>query len=69
MVLRTRAVATRPGAPTREGEVGPVATALAARGTVERMAPPAALDGGDVLRAGDHLAVRGAVRPHQRRGA
>lgn len=57
VVLGSRAVATRPGAPTREGEVGPVATVLAARGPVERMTPPATLDGGDVLRAGDHLFV------------
>ncbi len=46
------AVLTRPGAPSRRGEVDVVAAALAARVELFRMDQPATLDGGDVLRLG-----------------
>jgi len=58
VVLGDSALATRPGHPSRRGEVGPVARALADRGlAVTTTEPPATLDGGDVLRVGKHLFV------------
>jgi len=44
------ALVTRPGAPSRRGEVEPVAEALGRFMRVERMSEPATLDGGDCLR-------------------
>lgn len=61
MVVGRTAVVARPGAAARLGEEGPVAEALAALGlAVERLAPPAALDGGDVLQlpGSRHILVR-----------
>jgi dimethylargininase len=43
------AVATRPGAPSRRGEVGPVAEALERWYPVVSIEAPATLDGGDVI--------------------
>ena len=57
VVTGRHALATRPGAPSRRAEVGPVAQALAPFVTVHAMAAPATLDGGDVLRAGASLYV------------
>jgi dimethylargininase len=58
IVVGRQALVTRPGAPSRRPEVDAVATALAALGVeVTRMAAPATLDGGDVLRLGDTLLV------------
>ncbi|MCK6502568.1 arginine deiminase family protein [Myxococcota bacterium] len=58
VVLGRHALVTRPGAPSRRGEVGSVAGALAALGcVVHRMAAPATLEGGDVLRIGARLLV------------
>jgi dimethylargininase len=58
VVLGQVALVTRPGHPSRRGEVGPVGAALAARGiAVTVMQSPATLDGGDVLRVGEHLFV------------
>lgn len=58
VVLGRHALATRPGAPSRRPEVGVIAGALAGLGcVVHRMAAPATLEGGDVLRVGDVLHV------------
>jgi len=58
VVLGEGALVTRPGHPSRRGEVGPVAEALTAcRISVTVMKSPATLDGGDVLRAGGRLFV------------
>ncbi|MBI3268208.1 MAG: type 3 dihydrofolate reductase [Planctomycetes bacterium] len=57
VVAGGRALLTRPGAPSRQGEVGPVADALARWYGVQRMEAPATLDGGDVLRVGRRLFV------------
>jgi dimethylargininase len=58
VVLGRAALVTRPGHPSRRGEVGPVGAALAARGmSITVMKSPASLDGGDVLRVGDRLFV------------
>ncbi len=52
VVAGGRALITRPGHPSRRGEVGPVKAALAAHLEVVELAAPARLDGGDVLRVG-----------------
>lgn len=53
IVLPEIAVLARPGAPSRRGEVPPVARALARFRDLRRIDPPDTLDGGDVLRI-DH---------------
>jgi dimethylargininase len=57
VVLGGAALATRPGHPSRRGEVAAVAAALGERLVVARMEAPATLDGGDVLRIGRCLFV------------
>lgn len=58
VVLGESALVSRPGHPSRRGEVAPVAAALAERGlSVTVMEAPATLDGGDVLRVGQRLFV------------
>lgn len=57
VVTGRHALATRPGAPSRRGEVPPVAQAVARWCEVHPMEPPARLDGGDVLRVGARLFV------------
>lgn len=63
LVLDDRAVLTRPGAPSRRGEVEAIGRALEARLPVSRLADRAeqgeeiCLDGGDVLRMGKRLFV------------
>ena len=56
------AVATRPGAPSRRGEVPTLIAALAPRRRIERIEAPATLDGGDVLRVGRTLFVGRSAR-------
>lgn len=58
VLLGESVLLTRPGHPSRRGEVGPVGEALAGHGmAVTNMQAPATLDGGDVLRVGDRLFV------------
>jgi dimethylargininase len=57
VVLPELAIATRPGAASRRGEVDSVARALAAHRAVVQIAPPATLEGGDVLALGRTLLV------------
>jgi dimethylargininase len=57
VVVGDRALATRPGHPSRRGEVDAVAETLAAHLEVVRMDAPATLDGGDVLKVGDRVFV------------
>ena len=59
------AVLTRPGAPSRRGEVDAVARALAARVAIERMEAPATLDGGDCLRLGKTIYVGLSARTNE----
>lgn len=61
-VLDTFAVATRPGAPERRGEVPAVATALATLMPVRSIEAPGTIDGGDVLRMGSTLFVGRSTR-------
>lgn len=65
VVLRGSVLVTRPGAPTRVAETPSVAAALAPRFALHRMEAPAALDGGDVLRAGDRLFVGLSTRTNE----
>jgi dimethylargininase len=51
------AVITRPGAPSRRGEVASVAAALGRHLPLQRITEPATLEGGDVLRIGRSLYV------------
>ena len=57
VVLDEVAILTRPGAESRRAEVDAVQTALARYRPIERLSPPATLDGGDVLRIGRRLYV------------
>lgn len=57
VVLDEVALATRPGAVSRRGEVEAVAAALARYRRVETTAAPATIEGGDVLRVGRTLFV------------
>lgn len=50
-------VLTRPGAPSRRGEVSGVGEALAGRAVLRSIEPPGTLEGGDVLRVGGRLYV------------
>lgn len=51
------AVLTRPGAPSRRGEVLAIEPALAAHKLIARIEPPGTLDGGDVLFAGGRFFI------------
>jgi dimethylargininase len=52
------AVTTRPGAPTRAGEVGAVGAVLRQfRPDLESIAAPGTLDGGDVCQVDDHFLI------------
>lgn len=55
-------VLTRPGAASRRDEVDALAAGLSLDRPVERLAAPATLDGGDVLRVGRHLHVGRSTR-------
>jgi len=58
VVVGDTAVVTRPGANSRRPETAAVERTLAGLGyTVERIREPATLDGGDVLRHGEHAYV------------
>jgi dimethylargininase len=59
------AVITRPGAPSRQGEVAAIAAALAGRVELHRMPPPATLDGGDCLRLGHTIYVGRSARTNE----
>ena len=55
-------VLTRPGAPSRRGEVAGVAAALADRFEIRSIEPPGTLEGGDVLRIGQQIYVGRSAR-------
>jgi dimethylargininase len=57
VILGEIAVATRPGAVSRRGEVQPVAEALAHRFNVAEIRAPGTLDGGDVMVLGETVYV------------
>jgi 2-keto-3-deoxy-galactonokinase/N-dimethylarginine dimethylaminohydrolase len=52
------AIITRPGAPSRSGEVRSIADALATmRPRLEHIEPPGTLDGGDICQVGEHFFI------------
>jgi len=57
VVVDEVAVMTSPGAPSRRGELPAVEAALARDRTIARIAPPARLDGGDVMVVGRRVFV------------
>lgn len=57
VMLAGAAVLTRPGAPSRLGEVARIAPVLKAFGDLEEIREPGLLDGGDVLQAADHFFI------------
>lgn len=60
------AVATRPGAPSRAGEVGAVASALAQlRPDLASISPPGTLDGGDVCQVEEHFLIGVSQRTNE----
>ncbi len=65
VVLDEVAVITRPGDPSRRGEVEAVADVLARYRPLERIHAPGRLDGGDVLRCGDHLYIGRSARTNR----
>lgn len=62
VVLGSSIVVAHPGAPSRRGEVTPVAEALGAFMPLKRIEPPGTLDGGDVLVIDDTVYVGRSVR-------
>jgi dimethylargininase len=61
-------VVTRPGAPSRRGEVDSVASCLrrlAPSASIEAIVAPGTLDGGDVIVYGNHLAVGVSARTNR----
>src|SRR3954447_11357396 len=58
IVTSKGAILTRPGAPSRAGEVTAMGAALAQWfPRLDRITPPGTLDGGDVCEAGDHFFI------------
>ena len=62
VVVDEIAVLASMGAPSRRGEVAAVESALAAERPIARIAPPARLDGGDVLVVGRRVFVGASAR-------
>lgn len=62
VILDGKALITRPGAPSRQPETGPIARALAPYLDLVTMEPPATLDGGDVMVAGGRVWVGRSAR-------
>lgn len=59
-------ILTRPGAPSRAGEVEGIRPALeAVFGGLASLEPPATLDGGDVCRVGDHYLIGVSARTNR----
>jgi dimethylargininase len=65
VVLGSVAVITRPGAPSRRGETGPVAQALSDRFPIVEIAEPGTIDGGDVFVAEGTVYVGRSSRTNQ----
>jgi dimethylargininase len=65
IVLDEMAVLTRPGAASRRGERDAIAAALAPFREIQRIAAPATLEGGDVMRAGKTLYVGASARSNR----
>jgi len=58
ILTKKRAILSRPGAPSRQGEVESVRETLARFfRSIETIVPPGTLDGGDILEIGDHFFI------------
>ena len=66
IVTRTLAILTRPGAPSRTGEVESMRRPLADLfGTVLEIQAPGTVDGGDICQAGDHFFIGVSERTNE----
>lgn len=65
VVTPTIAVITRPGAPSRRGEVASIESALARLLPIARIEPPGTIEGGDVLRVGNRFFIGLSDRTHE----
>jgi dimethylargininase len=66
LVAERVAVVTRPGAPTRAGEVGAVVAALRQfRPAPETISAPGTVDGGDVCQVGEHFLIGVSARTNE----
>jgi dimethylargininase len=65
VVLDELALVTRPGAPSRRAEIPAIDRALSDYREVEHIAPPATLDGGDVLVLGRDIFVGLSARTNE----
>ena len=62
VVLENLAIITRPGAPERRGETGPVAAAIGSVLPIRQIEAPGTIDGGDVLLMGSTVYVGQSTR-------
>lgn len=62
VVLDTFAIITRPGAPERQPETGPVADALSALMLIQAIGTPGIVDGGDVMKVGNTVFIGRSAR-------
>ncbi len=62
VVLDTFAIITRPGAPERQPETGPVADALSALMPIQAIGTPGTVDGGDVMKVGNTVFIGRSAR-------
>jgi dimethylargininase len=63
---RGAAILTRPGAPSRRGEVASIERTLSDfYRSLSRIEPPGALDGGDICEAGDHYFIGVSARTNE----
>lgn len=62
VVLDTFAIITRPGAPERQPETGPVGEALSAMMPTREIGGPGTVDGGDVMRIGSTIFIGRSAR-------
>ncbi len=65
VILAPHVLLTRPGAPSRRGEVASIAAALPDSLERQTMSAPASLDGGDVMRLGRRLFVGRSARSNE----
>lgn len=65
VVTEKMAVITRPGDPARRGEEEEIAELLAKHRKIERIEPPGTVDGGDLLRVGNHFYIGRSRRTNQ----
>jgi dimethylargininase len=65
VIVGTRALVTRPGAPSRRAETPAIAAALRAHVELVEMTEPATLDGGDCMRVGDTIYVGRSARTNE----